>query len=69
METEKESIEERMFWLKIEELTLLLKKNHKEIVSSIRNNNREYNTKESKDVELLRLQLENLGYKLGEIIR
>ena len=69
METERESIEERMFWLKIEELTLLLKKNHKEIVSSIRNNNREYNTKESKDVELLRLQLENLGYKLGEIIR
>lgn len=58
-----------MFWLKVEELTLLLKKNHKEIVSSIRNNNREYNTKESKDVELLRLQLENLGYKLGEIVR
>jgi len=66
----KESIESRKFWLAVEELTLLLKGNHRTLISLVRNIGNPYIRKEvnDKDVEILKLELENLSYKIREIL-
>lgn len=68
LEERKRKLEEDKFWIAVEELTNLLKENHKPLVNLIKNNNFQlYNRKENKDVKILELSLINLNYELKDI--
>ena len=66
LEKKRQELEEKKFWLAMEELTFLLKENHKPLVSSIVNNGK-YGRKFDKDIEIVKLSLMNLNYELQEV--
>lgn len=67
MGKEREELESKKFWLGIEELTLL-RENHNDFVKICANVDSITDKRVRQEVEMFILSLENLHYKLKEVI-